>query len=172
MNGQERIPVSPGMKLTSLLLVIGGVWGIGIACWIDIGLVNSGRIFSQSMAIAGAFIVLSGWAAWTGRDMWLGYRRALPMAQILFALQIPLLRIPGFFYEFHTGVMWSILIMSGPRFTLGSNLGSSFNFYISPETEYIAIGINLFAVFMLIYLMRLSREFSADSQPGPPMHMA
>src|SRR5579859_1814100 len=132
MNGEERVPVSIGMKLVSLLLMVGGVLGIGLTAWLDSNLVSSGQValFSPSVAITGYFIVVFGWAAWTGRNLSIGYRRAVRQAQILFALQSPLFRVPGFVYEFHTGFTASIGIANGAAFNFSFHLGSSANFYL------------------------------------------
>jgi hypothetical protein len=160
MSGDNRVPVTGGMKFVSLLLIIGGIVGIGVAVWIDVELMTNGQIklFSPSTAIGGAFIVLFGWAVWTGRDLWRGRRQAITFATILFALQIPAFQIPGFSYEFHTAFTFVVSILSGPRFNLNFNLGSSFTFFISPQIQDVNIGVNLAALFVLIYLMRIRRS--------------
>ena len=170
MNGRERVPVSIGMKLVALLLMIGGVLGVGLTFWLDLSLVSSGRagVLSPAIAMTGAFIVLFGWAAWVGRELWIGERRALRMAGILFALQLPVLRIPGLIYEWHTGFTVPITVSSGARFGAGLNLGSSFSFYISPQIQDFYVGVNLVAVLVLVFLIRKSREVSAAALPPPP----
>lgn len=159
MNSSDRIPVSTGMKLVALLLMVGGVVGIGVGVWLDIKLLMSSQIsaFSVTTAIIGVFILLYGWAVWTGIDLWKGRRRALTFAQILFGMQIPVLTIPGFSYEFHTGLTVLITILSGLRLNFNFNIGSSFSFYISSQVHGVAIGINLVALLVLIYLIRISR---------------
>jgi hypothetical protein len=158
MSSDDRIKVSLGLKLVSLLLIVGGVVGIGLTLWLDLNFVNSGQIslFSPTIAITGAFIVLFGWAAWTGRELWTGNRRALTWAKILFGIQIPLIQLPGFSYEFHTGFTLPIRIITGPRLNFGFNFGSSFTFYISPQIQDVAVGINLVALIVLIYLERVT----------------
>lgn len=159
MSSNDRVPVSMGMKLVALLLMVGGVVGIGVGVWLDIRwLTNSqASLFSASTAIVGVFILLYGWAVWTGLDLWKGRRRALKFAQILFVMQIPVFTIPGISYEFHTGFTLLIMILRGLRLNFNFNLGSSFSFYISSEVHGVAIGVNLFALFVLIYLIRISR---------------
>lgn len=36
MSSNDRVPVSMGMKLVALLLMVGGVVGIGVGVWLDI----------------------------------------------------------------------------------------------------------------------------------------
>lgn len=72
-------------------------------------------------------------------------------------MQIPVFTIPGISYEFHTGFTLLIMILRGLRLNFNFNLGSSFSFYISSEVHGVAIGVNLFALFVLIYLIRISR---------------
>jgi hypothetical protein len=158
MKTMEQVPASTGLKFVSLLLMIGGVVGICITFWLETNFVTNGQIglFSPTTGIFGSFIVLFGWAAWTGRELWQRKKQALTMAKVLFALQIPLFQIPGFAYEFHVGLTVPIRIASGGHIGSGFNLGSSFSFYISSQVRGFAIGVNLAALLVFIYLMRIS----------------
>ena len=159
MNNSEAFLSSKGMKVISLLLMLGGIFGVGIAVLIDGRYLMSpgAKFFSPSVAIAGVFILLFGWAVLTGIDLWLGRSEALTWARILFAIQIPTIAVPGFSYEFHIGFILRFIVRSGFRIGFDFNLGSSFNFYISPSIQQFALGINVFAVGVLIYLLRAAR---------------
>ncbi len=159
MNNSEAFLSSKGMKIISLLLILGGVFGMGIAIVIDARYIMSpgAKVFSPSVAIGGVFILLFGWAVWTGIDLWQGRSQALTWARILFAIQIPTIAVPGFSYEFHVGFIARLMVSSAFRINFGFNLGSSFNFYIASSIEQFAVGINVFAVAVLIYLMRAER---------------
>jgi hypothetical protein len=171
MSGAERVPVSVGMKFVALLLIVGGALGIALTLWLDISLLSSERVrvFSSSTAITGAFIVLYGWGVWTGIDLWRGRRQAITMAQVLFAMQIPVLNVLGFSYEFHTGLAIRIMVLGGANLNFNFQLGSSFNFYISSQVPGTAIGVNLFALAILIYLTLLSSALSNRTQTEPPI---
>ncbi len=162
MSEDEQVPVSTGIKLISLLLMVGGVVGGGLTFWLEMNSVSSGQIrfFSPAAGVLGAFIVLFGWAAWTGRNLWLGKRSALTQAKILFGIQVPLFQVPGFAYEFHTGLTVPIKIAGGLHFSVGFNFGSSFSFYISSQTQDFAFGLNLVALFVIVYLVRISRPLT------------
>ena len=155
----EKLPAAKGLKIISLLLMLGGCFGVALTVAFDFGLLTTSgmSIFSPTVAIAGVFIVIFGWCVWTGIDLWRGRRQALPWAKILFAIQIPTLIVPGFSYEFHTGFV--VRIMASVPFRLGANFnfGSSFSFYISPSIHGFAIGVNIVAVIVLVYLMRAAR---------------
>jgi hypothetical protein len=163
------------MRLVSLLLGLGGLLGLVLMLWFDINMILSGQSrFSLSIVITGAFLAIFGWAVWTGGELWQGKRRGLKMAQILFAMQIPLLRAPGFMYEFHTGLMVSVGLATPTRFTYSFYFGSWVTFYFSPRIQDFALGINLVAVLVLIYLVRKSRAASAVAvvpTPPPPFQM-
>jgi hypothetical protein len=108
------------------------------------------------VAIVGVFNLIYGWGIWTGVDLWRGKNQALLWARILFAMQILAITVPGFTYEFHTGFIIQVLFR-GAEIHFGFNLGSSFAFYISQSIEGFALGINVFAVGVFIYLLGAGR---------------
>jgi hypothetical protein len=166
MNGQDRFAASKGMKLVSLLLIVGGALGAGLTIWLDVKLLMSSQlsILSSAAAIAGVFICLFGWCVWTGVDLWRGRRQALKFAMILFALQVPVLTLPGFSYHLHTGLQLRIAVLTGGEFDAGFKLGSGFNLDISSDVQGLAIGVNLVALFVLIYLIRVWRELAEEAK--------
>jgi len=170
MNPDERFPVTAGIKIVALLLLIGGVLGVGVSAWLDLGLLGSSQLQATSVVITGVFILLFGWAAWTGFELWRGRRQALWMAKVLYALQVPVFTFPGFTYELHTGLAVRFMLFNGLNLNFNFHLGSTFSFYISPEIQSVALGVNVVAVAALIYLDRRSRELSkAPFVPPPPM---
>jgi uncharacterized SAM-binding protein YcdF (DUF218 family) len=166
MNSKDRFAVTKGMRIVALLLILGGALGVGLTVWLDVNLLMSSqiRILSSAVAIAGVFILLFGWCVWTGVDLWRGRRLALKFAMILFAIQIPVIIVPGFSYQLHTGLMLSIGILAGGQFNAGFQFGSAFNFYISSDVQGFAIGVNLVALFVLIYLIRVWRELAEETR--------
>lgn len=150
----ESIRDAKAMKVISLLLILGGVVGIIVGLMEDVRFLSTPgtSFFSPSVAIFGVFILIYGWAVWSGVDLWRGKSQALLWARILFAMQIFTITVPGFTYEFHTGFIIQVLFRSA-QIHFGFNLGSSFAFYISQSIEGFALGINVFAVGMFVYLM-------------------
>lgn len=165
MKGDDRFAVTKPMRIVALLLILGGALGVGLTIWLDVNLLMSAqiRIFSSATALAGVFILLFGWCVWTGVDLWRGRRQALKFAMILFALQIPMLIVPGFSYYFYTGLQLRIAMLTGGEIDAGFKVASSgFNLYISSDVEGFAIGVNLVALFVLIYLIRVWRELADE----------
>jgi hypothetical protein len=167
MKADDRFAVTKPMRIVALLLILGGAFGVGLTIWLDANLLASSqlRILSPAVAVAGVFICLFGWCVWTGIDLWRGRRQALKFAMILFALQIPMLAVPGFSYHFYTGFMLRIAILTGGEIDAGFKLGSSgFNLYIGSDVQGLAIGVNLVALFLLIYLIRVARELADEKK--------
>ena len=159
MNRDDKLRVTAGIRLISVLLIVGGIVGIVVVVILDTRLLTSGsgRFFSPGVAIGGLFIVLFGWAVWTGIDLWRGRRQAVTWAIILFAMQVPSLTIPGFSYEFYTGIVIQVLFgSSGLNFAF--NFGSSFDFHILGSLPGFVFGINLVAIAILIYLVRARKN--------------
>jgi uncharacterized membrane protein len=154
----ESIRDSKAMKAVSLLLIIGGVVGIIVALITEVRFLSipGAPFFSPSVAIVGVFNLIYGWGIWTGVDLWRGKNQALLWARILFAMQILAITVPGFTYEFHTGFIIQVLFR-GAEIHFGFNLGSSFAFYISQSIEGFALGINVFAVGVFVYLLGAGR---------------
>ena len=154
------------MRIVALLLILGGALGVGLTIWLDVNLLMSAqiRIVSSATAIAGVFILIFGWCVWTGVDLWRGRRQALKFAMILFAIQIPVIIVPGFSYRLYTGLMLQIAVLQGGEFHGGFQFGSAFNFYISPDVQGVSIGVNLGALFVLIYLIRVWRELADEKR--------
>ena len=166
MKGDDRFAVSKPMRVVALLLILGGAFGVGLTIWLDVNLVMSSRmrIFSSATAIAGVFILLFGWCVWTGVDLWRGRRQALKFAMILFAMQVPVITVPGFSYALQAGLLFRISILRGGEFDTGFEFGSGFSFYISSNVQDLAIGVNLVALFVLIYLIRVWRELADEKR--------
>jgi hypothetical protein len=167
MKGDDKFAVTKPMRMVALLLILGGALGVGLTFWIDINLLLTSQIsiLSSVTAMAGVFICLFGWCAWTGIDLWRGRRQALKFAMILFALQIPILTVPGFSYYFYTGFLLRIAVLTGGEIDAGFKLASSgFKLYVSSDVEGLAIGVNLVALFMLIYLIRVARELADEKK--------
>ena len=167
MNKQLRN--SKVIKAIALLLMIGGLVGLVIVVFIDARylLRPDASFFSFSVAIAGIFILLYGWAIWTGIDLWRGRPQALTWALVLFAIQIPTVTVPGFTYEFHTGFIVRILFNAAGRLGFDFNLGSSFMFYISSSIQGIVLGINLVAMLAFIYLLKIKGSVNAGTPYSP-----
>jgi hypothetical protein len=143
------------------MLVLGGVLGFAIIAYLAVLLVRTRWIYGL-MAVA--LLLLFAWSALTGIRLWRGQRRGLRWAIILFAMQIPILSVPGLSYEYYTGV--SLKIMGGHvDKTVSLSLGANGNVQLlDPRTD-LAYGLNLFALAATTYLLARRRRFAtADAK--------
>ena len=149
------------IKLIALLLAIGGIVGVGICGWtcVKLAFYQSQPIFSLATGLLVVFAIIFALCTWTGVDLWRGKPRAYKWARVLFALQIPAITIPGFAYQFYTGMLLLAYWNHGEG-KLGADfeLASSFTFTISSRIEDSIVGINLIALAAFIYLLSISQK--------------
>jgi hypothetical protein len=161
-------------KLIALLLVIGGIAGVGVCGWtcVKLAFYQSQPIFSLAAGLMAVFAIIFALCVWTGIDLWRGRPRAYKWAQVLLALQIPAITIPGFAYQFYTGMLLLAYWNHGEG-NLGADfeLASSITFKISSGIEDSIFGVNLIALAALIVLLCLSPQRAKrapESVPGQP----
>ena len=143
-----------GDRILAFLLVVGGIAGIGISLYMATLLVRTQWIYG---VIAGPLVVLFAWSVLTGFRLWRGQRRGLSWAAMLFAMQIPILSIPGFGYEYYTG--FSLKIMgSHVDKPVSISVGATGNLQLfDPRATDTAYGLNLFALAATTYLLTRRR---------------
>jgi len=150
-----------GIKLLALMLMVGGVAGVALSMAFLVLRVRLIFIFFGLL-----FVLVFGWSALKGLDLWKEKPAGYKWARILFAAQIPLFVVPGFSYWFYTGLnVWLTIHYGGPGasgFTnvgVQFNLGSALDLYVGYPVENITLGINPIAIGALIYLL---------TSPPPP----
>jgi len=146
-------------KLLALMLMVGGVAGVALSMAFMVLTVHLVLIIFGLV-----FVLVFGWSALKGLDLWKEKPAGYKWARILFAAQIPLFVVPGFSYWFYTGLnMWLTIQYGGPSASTNVgvqfNLGSALNFYVGYPVESITLGINPIAIGALIYLL---------TSPPPP----
>ncbi len=145
-----------GTRFLALLLTGGGIAGIGVFIW----LATKSQMHASLLVFLGLFVLLFAWCSWKGVDLWRGKRSGYRWAKILFAAQIPVVTLPGFHYEFYTGLNLALMFGDGGG-NLPLNLGSSISLYFSPQVVGTAYGINLIALSALVYLLLFVRRPAA-----------
>jgi hypothetical protein len=159
-----RVTVSWGLRILACLLMLGGVLGIGLAFILAYQFLQVHWIY---LFLVAGFMALFGWSALTGFRLWRGERRGWKWATILFALQVPVLTVPGLAYEYYTGL--AIKLMGGKvgaSFSLG--LGANAKFYLDTRITDMVYGVNLFALGAVIYLVmkRPNRQLQPVASSG------
>jgi len=144
------------VKLIALLLGIGGIAGAGVCVWTcaKLAFYQSQPVFSRATALLVVFATLFGLCSWTGIELWKNRPRAYKWAELLLALQIPTITIPGFAYQFYTGIL--LLVSwnhSDGQLGFGLEIASLIDLKISSSIEDYIFGINLIALAALIYLL-------------------
>lgn len=150
-------PVSKSARALAVLLVVGGAVGIGIALFVGYQLAQANWAYAGFMVL---LLALFAWSALTGLRLWRGDPRGHKWAVILFAAQIPVLTVPGFSYEYYTGL--AIKLVGGDvEGALSFGLGATANVFVGAGTEGLVYGINLVAIAGLALLLR-GRPRAAD----------
>lgn len=153
MNNKNMI----GVRFFALLLLIGGVLGIGLSIYMGYTFVQQHWIY---LVLVFGFFALFAWSALTGVRLWRDQPRGWKWAKILYAAQIPILTVPGFDYEYYTGI--AIKLIGGETdsfFNLG--LGASATLYLDTRITGLVYGVNVFALIALAYLLTRSRAQAA-----------
>lgn len=148
-------------RFLAFLLIAGGLAGIAIFIW----LATQSKMHVALIIFFAIFVLLFAWSALKGYDLWLGKPSGYKWAKILFAAQIPSITVPGFNYEYYTGLNMAVLF-GRPDSNHSINIGSSAALYLSPEVVGTVFGVNLVAIIALAYLFfskRVPRSTNAQS---------
>ena len=151
------------LKLISLLLIVGGAAGVGIALWAEAGAASISHL-----AFIAFVVLVFMWSVWVGIDLWKGRPRGYTGSKVLFALQIPSITFPGFAYQFYIGSVLGLSFSNAAetKLNLDFQLGSAINLQLSSEIGSLIFGVNLVAVVVLIYLIRSSRRQRGHIRQG------
>jgi hypothetical protein len=153
------------VKSIALLLGIGGVAGFGICVWTYFQLFEANSLFSKAGALMGVFLVVFGWSAWVGLDLWRRKRQATKWAIVLLALQVPTITVPGFAYQFYTGLTAGPLFnFTEGNFNFNFEIASAIVFQISHKVQDAIFGLNIVAMAALIYLLYLGKDALSGSK--------
>lgn len=117
----------------------------------------------QLTALQGLFVMLFGWCAWTGFELWKGKPKAFTSAKIIFLAQVLNFTVPGFSFDgFYTGLrVYFMLSERAPNLRVGFNLQSLLYFRVSPEIDYWLFGINFVALVAFFHLVTAARPAKA-----------
>jgi len=142
-------------KLVAAFEIIGGVIGVVMGVWplfkMDTTQGTPGEIAAY-IAICLGFAVLYAVCLYAGVELWKERRRGYTWSIFSQALQIPLLASTFVIYNFFSAISLSVLMSEfGPsiKFLLGNSFSLGF---MRPDVPF-AFGINLVALFIMIYLI-------------------
>lgn len=149
------------IKFLAALLVLGGIVGAGLSALSGYAVARM-HLGASAVLIASALLFL--FAALTGIRLWRDDPRGAKWASILFALQIPVITLRRFDYEFFTGLTLKIVRAQG---TWDSNflLGSSLNVMFDEQPISPRFGINVIALSALL-LLSATNTVRRDQRSG------
>jgi hypothetical protein len=143
-----RIKARTMNRILAALLVLGGLIGAGTSASNGYAVARM-HLGASAGLIAIALLFL--FTALTGIRLWRGDPRGSKWASILFALQIPVITLRHFDYEFFTGLTLKFVRIQG---TWDSNflMGSSLNLLFDEQPTSPRFGINVVALMALLWL--------------------
>lgn len=149
-----------------------GILSIGGGC---IGITAAtGLLASQNLWLNNAFIIMAillyAWGLWCGAMLYEGREDWLNKNLIFWAIQIPSFSSPYFSYAFSSGAEFINTIglqSSNDRLDYSFQLGSHFKYNVIDANEPVSVGVNLFAVIVVLFLSSLIKNMrSLKKQPG------
>jgi len=149
------------IKFLAALLVLGGFLGAGLSAASGYAVARM-HLGASAVLIASALLFL--FTALTGIRLWRGDPRGAKWAAILFALQIPVITLRRFDYEFFTGLTLKIVREQG---SWDSNflLGSSLNILFDEQPTSPRFGVNVIALLALL-LLSVTNTVSREQRTG------
>ncbi|MGC2698085.1 MAG: hypothetical protein WA738_20040 [Candidatus Angelobacter sp.] len=156
---EPPIPIGVGVKSISFLLIGGGIAGVAFGFWSELQSLTT--VPAYLSALIGLFVVLFGWCAWIGFELWHGKPHAFRWAKIIFAGQILNFTVPGFSFDgFFTGLRVFVMLTDlPPPIRFGFNIASSIHFQYSPNLQNWLFGINFVPIVALVALTQATRRY-------------
>ena len=157
-----KAKVDYGVRSLAFILEVGGLLGIFIAIYLGYTLAQQQWVL---VVIAVVFLGVFAWTLLTGTRLWRGDPRGKKWAKILYAAQIPILTVPGFTYEYYTGLLIGV-VGGRVQSNLKLEFGAGLTLYFATRISDLVYGINLFAVAAFVYLVIRLRANPAMQSAG------
>jgi hypothetical protein len=140
--------VKAGMKVVALMLMVPGVFGVGLGLW------TLGQTLRESGLIVVPVLIFAvyGWSAWTGVGLWRQERWAFVWATILLIAQMPMVIVPGFVYRFYLGLNFTLVLQQDRTLDFKCAAGAWLQLF-DPSGEGFGVGLNIVPIVILLYLL-------------------
>lgn len=164
---------NPVDRFLAAVLMVGGVLGAGIFLFVSARVVSrlarAGAALQPaqwaSLLIVAALLALFVWSVIVGVRFWRRQGRAWKWAAILFAMQVPILTIPGVHYEYYTGI--AVQLLGGHAAKLFNlELGSQASVLFGGAMVDVVYGVNLFAVAAVVFLLMRRTGYGKAARPS------
>jgi hypothetical protein len=153
-------------RLLGTLALGGGFLGVTIAFSL---LIAPGQVVLARLLVL-PFIVMYCWGAWCGLRLLEGDESSLKANRLFWLLQIPYFMSPIAGYFFASGALLYVTFRP-TDLNVGAmlRLGSQFEYSLFQADKPLALGVNLFAVGVVLFLTRLVRRAPSNNsfKPNP-----
>jgi len=146
------------------LLSIGGGM-LGESMLAVAGITSQMAKFQARMLIVGLLAMLYySFGIWSGMGLIKGWDRLVLPSRIFWAFQVPFLQLPHFTYLVTCGLYGIFSVTQDPewRFAFNGSVGSQFQYSILNTEQPLMLGVNYFALFVMIFL---PSRFSTAAAP-------
>jgi hypothetical protein len=146
------------LRFFSAILTVGGICGFVLLE------LTFPKTIIQSIRLASSIVILAalfGWAVFVGIRLWQGTPYGRKWAPILFAFQIPMLKLPGLTCNWFTGTNFGpVLQFASGDADIGfiAKIGAGGSLAIGNEANPISLGVNIFAIIALVLLLRSNKS--------------
>jgi hypothetical protein len=141
-------------KFLAAILCLGGAFGTVLGAYLIFKSLDDTWI---NLLIAVFFLCMFSWATFVGVHLWKNTPFGRNWAPIVFLTQVPIVYSPSMIYVWFTGAQLAPLlkIHSGrTELTFIMNGGAGGQFYLNGGTSELIFGLNVLAIFGVIYLVR------------------
>lgn len=168
----EEDDISTLLKVIAACEVIGG--GAALAKTVpDLGPLLRGTATPVALAGAGYFLALLVLSVVAGLLLWRMHGLGLPLSALVQALQVPYFFLPPWAYHMDLGLYYLVMLDLPSLFvSIAMRIGRFESVLGSGETRRTIIGINLFALGMLVALLRAMAHERQLRSLGPRERVA
>jgi len=156
-------------KFLAAILCLGGAFGTALGFYL---IFNAIHDYWFNLAIAIFYLCMFSWATFVGVQLWKNTPHGRNWSPIVFLTQVPIVFSPTLIYTWFTGAQIAPLLKihsDRMELTFMLNGGAGGQFYFNGGTSEVAFGINVLAIFAVIYLVR--SNYVSKKMPLPDPHL-
>ncbi|HEY6249258.1 MAG TPA: hypothetical protein VI685_04820 [Candidatus Angelobacter sp.] len=144
-----------GLRLIAVVLIGSGVLLMGLFLWL---LIEAAKLAALQVLLYSWVLAVPVWSIWTGFGLWKLEPWAYKSAIALFIAEMPVIAVPGFLYQFYTGMNLAVLsATTDVKLVFRFDVGAAFRLQFPPELQSFVVGLNVIPILMLIYMKKCQR---------------
>lgn len=162
-NSVNRNNSHAGLKLIAVVLIGSGIILVGLFGWLLVEVAEAAPL--QSLLYSWVLAV-PVWSIWTGVGLWKAEPWAYKSATALFIAEMPVIAVPGFLYQFYTGMNLVVVhSTSDIKLMFHFDFGAAFKLQFAVGLQGYALGLNVIPILMLIYMKKIQRLLQSPPLP-------